>query len=174
MPAPLPAFVLLPMLAAAAGIEISRSHIVGTVVAGIVITMATNVATWLIANKITATRHEERQNQLTENNKQMRDLIDELKGSVAEVTHTVNKLFGEIHDLDKERSNCEIRASQTYASNEQVGQLIVQQVSSNNALRNLIEDMAKGLRESIGKVHGRIDAIDRDVVAIKTRGEKPK
>ena len=165
----LPALVFPPMLAA---LEILRPTIAGTVVAGILITVATNVATWLIANRITAARHEERQNQLAENNEQMRHLIDELKGAVAELTQTVNKIYGEIRRLDKERSECEIRATNTYATNDQFGQIVVQLVSNNNAVLERIENTGREIRTSIGNIHKRVDRIDREVVALTAQGEK--
>ena len=165
----LPALVFPQLLAA---IEILRPTIAGTVVAGILITVATNVATWLIANRLTAARYEERQKQLTENNKQMQHLIDELKGAVGEVTFTVNKLYGEIRRLDKDRSDCELRATNTYATNDQFAQIVVQLVSNNNAVLERIENTGREIRTSIGNIHKRVDKIDREVVTLTAQGEK--
>ena len=64
--------------------------------------------------------------------------------------------------LNGQRAACELRAAQTYATREELIHVIGETAANHRVILNEIKELAEAYRQSVGKVHSRVDdAVNR-------------
>ena len=88
--------------------------------------------------------------------------IAALAETVKSLQNTIETLEADLADIRQERAKCELTAARTYATREELAQLIAETAGNHRALFNELKELAAGMRDSIGKTHGRLDnALER-------------
>ena len=135
---------------AAAGMEISWGWMVG----GLILFGLTTAFTWIVAAKATGAGQGQRIKSLEDN-------MDRLTGNVDKLTNTVTSHDRRIEEIRTERSDCETRANQAFATRAEV----LEAIKDN-------KDCRREIFKKLDEVHGRITKLVEQVGRIDARAEK--
>lgn len=124
---------------------------------GLLVWMLTTSATWLIAARVTTAV-------LREQNKTIRESVNGLLSDVRQLSKTIS-------DIKQERGKCELRAVKTFATREEFAQIIVETTANHREEMSKLDTIATSFRDSVGKVHGRADALAERVTRLEADGD---
>ncbi len=167
----LPAFFastasLLPMLAnvsAAGGVGISWGWMMGALLVWFIST----VATWLVASKVTSAV-------LHEQNKQMAQAIETLFDKISSVFTRLDDLKDQIATGKEARKDCELRAVKSFATQDQFAQTLVEISANHREAMSKLETIGDKVRESVARVHRRVDETGDRLTRVEERtGKRP-
>lgn len=96
---------------------------------------------------------------------QMRSMSDAL----ARLTDTVDGHETKLAALTQQRTECELRASRHYATREEFAQVLVETAGSHRETMARLDGMGTSVRESVGKVHARLDDVSERLARIEGR-----
>ena len=99
-----------------------------------------------------------------------RVLKAQMEGVVLRVGHVEKRADGhdeKIAALDRERAACELRSSRAYATRGELVRVIVDQTALSNQLFTRIDEFQTSMRDSVGKVHTRVDEAVKELFEIK-------
>ena len=134
----------------------------GNVIGYGIVCLLSSGLTWLVASKITTAV-------LREQNKRLGESVTELKGQMDRLSETIGTLYERINDGRQERSECELRAIKRYATRDELMQSLVQASANHREVMTAMDDVRKGIRESVAKVHGRVDQFADRVTRLEER-----
>ena len=134
----------------------------GYIAGALVVWLVTTVLTWLIATRITTAVLREQTGQLREGLDRVSDELEGLQGGV-------RGLQANFNTLQNERTQCELRAVQRYATREEFAHTLVQAAANHREAMGKLDQIAAGVRESVGKVHGRVDDVAERVTRVEER-----
>lgn len=89
-----------------------------------------------------------------------------LIGRVGKLEHRTDDLAGDLNEAAQQRIACELRASRTYPTRAELMRVIVDQTAQGREISQQLEFMQKSMRESVAKVHGRVDELVKELSAI--------
>ena len=130
--------------------------------AAIVIWLVTTALTWLVSARVTGAVMREQARQLKGS---MKDLLADVRA----LTSDVHGLRDGLHAAEEGRTQCELRAVKTFTTREELTRVLIQVTAGTENLANRMDDLGKSFRDSVGKVHGRVDDLQDRVGGLEGR-----
>ena len=87
--------------------------------------------------------------------------------AVAELTKAVRQNTADISEARRERAGCELRATGRYATRDELVRAVTDQTAVMRGVEDKMDSLGSSMRESVGKVHGRVDRVAEDVAMLK-------
>lgn len=76
----------------------------------------------------------------------------------------------EIASIGEARHACELKAVKTYSTKDHFTRLLVDAAANHQQIVDRLDELGNRVRESVGKVHGRIDTLAERVTRVEERG----
>lgn len=128
--------------------------------ATLLIWLVTNAITWFITNHVAGRVTSAL---LSQQNEQMTKAVNKLTDKVERLSTSVGKMHGKIDDrvgqLRQERGACELKAAKTFSTREDLGGAMIRMSTNHSEQMEKLESIDKSVRDSLDKVHGRIDGV---------------
>lgn len=83
----------------------------------------------------------------------------DLARAVEQLFKTAQAHEKQLAEMNNERTKLELRTTKTFSTRAEYSHLLVQQASNHRELVGSIDDLGKSFRDSIGKVHKRVDGL---------------
>lgn len=90
-----------------------------------------------------------------------------LIGRVEKLEDRTDGLGGDLNEAVRQRGKCELRAAQTYPTRGELMRIIVDQTAQGREVFNKLDSIQKSMRDSVAKVHGRVDDAVKQLSEIK-------
>jgi phage shock protein A len=92
-------------------------------------------------------------------NENLRKMLASIVSELKAIREDLADLQHENETLRTERTSCELRAGKSYAGRDELVRTMVDTAAAHRELMARLDSMGSSLRESIGKVHARVDDV---------------
>jgi len=116
------------------------------------------IVTWIISARVTTAV--------------LKKQIEALAAEIQSIHVTVRLLSDRIQRAESERASCELRCVKTFALKGEFAQLYGEIAGNHRETLGKIEASAKDSRESVARVHRRVDELAESVTRVETLLEK--